>query len=87
MQMANPSFLLVGLENGGLAGWDLGANRVDNLPAHAGPNSSISHLQKFMTLLFTGDNGGRIQVRSIENGYQPLMAEITTMIQAPITDI
>jgi hypothetical protein len=29
MQMASPSFLLIGLENGNIAGWDLNANRVD----------------------------------------------------------
>jgi hypothetical protein len=42
MQLATPTFLLVGLENGNLAGWDLGANKIDNLPAHAGANSAIS---------------------------------------------
>lgn len=29
MQMATPNFLLAGLENGNLAGWDLNANKVD----------------------------------------------------------
>jgi hypothetical protein len=44
MQLATPAFLLVGLENGNLAGWDFGANKIDNLPAHAGANSAISHI-------------------------------------------
>jgi len=44
MQMANPNFILISLENGNLAGWDLNANKIDTLPAHSGPNSAISHL-------------------------------------------
>ena len=44
MQLATPTFLLVGLENGNLAGWDLVANKIDNLAAHSGTNSAISHL-------------------------------------------
>ena len=44
MQLATPTFLLVGLENGNLAGWDLLANKIDNLAAHSGTNSTISHL-------------------------------------------
>jgi hypothetical protein len=32
--MANPSFLLIGLENGNFAGWNLGNNTLDALSAH-----------------------------------------------------
>lgn len=31
MQLATPTFLLIGLENGNVAGWDLNANKIDNL--------------------------------------------------------
>jgi hypothetical protein len=34
MQVATPTFLLIGLENGGLAGWNLSENRIDHLTAH-----------------------------------------------------
>lgn len=74
MQLATPTFLLVGLENGNLAGWDLGANKIDNLPAHAGANSAISHIKKYMTVLFTGDYAGRVQIRNTSN-YQLLVPE------------
>jgi hypothetical protein len=74
MQLATPTFLLVGLENGNLAGWDLAANKIDNLPAHAGANSAITHIQKYMTVLFTGDYAGRVQIRNISN-YQLLVPE------------
>jgi hypothetical protein len=80
MQMASPTLLLIGLENGGLAGWDLGANRIDNLPAHSGPSCAISHLQKFSSLIFTGDYAGRVQIRNSANNYQLLIPECQTMI-------
>jgi hypothetical protein len=47
MQMATPTFLLIGLENGQLAGWNFESNNIDNLPpAYIGPKNGISHLQK-----------------------------------------
>jgi hypothetical protein len=66
------------LENGNLAGWDLNANRIDNLPAHSGPSSAISHLKFFSNLIFTGDYAGRVQIRNTANQYQLLIPECQT---------
>ena len=46
MQMTNPTFLLIGLENGHFAGWNLTTNSLDYLPAHEGANAEIIKLEK-----------------------------------------
>ena len=74
MQIATPTFLLVGLDNGSLAGWNLVTNKIDKLAAHSGANSAISHIEKNTTLLYTGDNAGRVQIRNTTN-YQLLIPE------------
>jgi len=58
--MANPSFLLIGLDNGSFAGWNLGNNTLDALSAHQGPNSGIIYLQKFDNFVISGDRNGRV---------------------------
>lgn len=44
MQLSTPTLLLLGLENGKFAGWNLTANSVDYLPAHSGEKSHVGSL-------------------------------------------
>ena len=55
MKLVNPSFLLIGLDNGSFAGWNPSTNGVDYLPAHQGANSSITTLNIFEQFAFSGD--------------------------------
>lgn len=51
------TLVLIGLDNGTIAGWNLTTNVIDNLPAH---NQGISHLQRYHTLLFSGSKSGQV---------------------------
>ena len=68
-------FLLIGLENGNLAGWNLTNNNLDYLPAHQGPNSAVSCVENFDSFVISGDRAGRVQVRGTSN-YQLFLPEV-----------
>ena len=53
--VVNESFILIGLDNGTLAGWNLQTNVIDNLNAHS---SGITHLSKFKNVIFSGTSLG-----------------------------
>ena len=55
IQVVSESFILIGLDNGTIAGWNLQTNVIDNLPAHS---QGITHLQKFHGLIFSGSRQG-----------------------------
>ena len=44
MQMQSESFVLIGLENGSIAGWNLQTNLIEYLPVHQNQNPGITHL-------------------------------------------
>lgn len=54
MQIVNSSLVLIGLDNGVIAGWNLQTNVIENLPAHVNPNQGITHLQNYHNLIFSG---------------------------------
>ena len=87
MRPATASLLLIGMNNGSLAGWDLGANKIDYMQVHQGPNCAITYLKKYMNLIFTGDFSGRVQLRNIDTGYGLFLPEYETLSKFPVSDI
>lgn len=69
MQLSTPTLLLLGLENGSFAGWNLTTNTVEYLPAHSGEKSQVCSLSKLGNIIISGDRCGRVQLRGIENSY------------------
>ena len=69
MQLSSPSFLVVGLDNGNIAGWNLSTNALDQLPAHIGTHNGILCMKKFASFIMTGDRVGRVQVRNSTNNF------------------
>lgn len=67
--------MIVGLQDGAFAGWDLGSNQLNYLPAHSGMNPAVSFLSKYETLMISGDMQGQVQVRSTGN-YEPVLPPI-----------
>lgn len=86
MQIGAPGIVIIGLANGNFAGWDLNTNQVNYLQAHAGIESGVVYLQKFESLMLSGDRAGRVQVRSTAN-YQLVLPETQVIQKAPISQV
>lgn len=65
MQMANPNFLVIGLDSGSFIGWNLLENSLPQIEAHK--KGGIITMKKFGDYLISGDRSGFVQVRSISN--------------------
>lgn len=62
--MMNPSFAIIGLDNGSYHGWNLSNNTFDSIPAH---QKGVTALFRYDNYLLSGDREGGIQVRDINN--------------------
>lgn len=64
MQLINPDFLVIALDNGAYYGWTLSKNSFDQIEAHK--NGSILTLKKHGDFLISGDRNGFCQIRNIQ---------------------
>lgn len=64
LTMMNPTFAIIGLENGSYHGWNLSNNTFDSIPAH---KKGVTTLEKYENFLLSGDREGGIQIRDLNN--------------------
>lgn len=85
MAAVSPDFLVIGLDNGSIAGWTLSSNNLAYIPAHT--QGAIITMKKHNDFLISGDRTGHIQIRSISGGYELFVPEIAISNPAMITSL
>eukprot|EP00347_Sterkiella_histriomuscorum_P008066 403346504 len=83
MQLVNPDFLVIGLDNGCYTGWTLSANKQDQIEAHK--SGAVTTLHKYQDFILSGDRSGNVQIRSISNQYNLMAPEFQINNPKPIT--
>lgn len=81
MKLLNPDFLVIGLDNGIITGWNLSSNSFNNIEAHQG--GAIMVIKMHGNYLITADRKGIIQIRDMTQGYALATQEIPTTDSSP----
>lgn len=78
MLTVTDSYIIIGLDNGTLAGWNLLTNNVDYMQVDV---QAISCLQKHLNLIFIGTAQGKVEIRETK-GYQLIIPSFETNLKA-----
>lgn len=70
MQLTSPTYLVAGLSDGTLAGWDLLSDQISILPAHISPITSIMLHDQF---LVSGDASGILKMFDTTNNFRVVL--------------